>query len=135
MKGKNLMIGDWVIIDHPTIGKKAERIIHIEEDCIMTNDTYTTLDVEPVLLTGEILEKNGFVNGNLRVFATPFLRQRVWCKVEVYEYKPFRGGKQLNAYRLTIGGKESSGVDIHINYVHELQHAFRLCGIEKEIKL
>lgn len=144
MKATDLMIGDWVYVNGLT--QQVFDLAYNQNEKELTvgvldpqGDVYQCFygfdHVEPIPLTGEILEKNGFVNGILRVFATPFLRQRVWSKVEVYEYRPYRVGKQINAYRLMIGGKESSGVDIHINHVHELQHAFRLCGIEKEIKL
>lgn len=135
MKANELMIGDWVYqaqfsdLADPNIGHGWKPVkvtsVPFDKDCF----------IEPIPLTSEILEKNGFVGGEIRVFTTPFLRQRVWCKVEVYEYQPIRGGKQLNAFRLMIGGKEHSGVDIHINSVHELQHALRLCGIDKNIEL
>ena len=64
-------------------------------------------DIEPIPLTPEILEKNGI------------------------ELSVGPGG----LYQGTI-----SGVNCHIEfniikYVHELQNALRLCGIEKEIEL
>ena len=39
-----------------------------------------------------------------------------------------------NSYRILIGEDEAV-VALNTNYVHELQHALRLCGIEKEIEL
>jgi hypothetical protein len=135
MKADELMIGDWVYNTH---NKKAERVVEIREDGVMLdyNDIYPYDEIEPIPLTAEILEKNGFINEEIRVLTTPFLRQRAWCKVQVFEFKPFYRAKQeINRYRLMIGGKDSSGIDIHINYVHELQHALRLCGIDKKIEL
>ena len=139
MKANELMVGDWV--QNTFMGNKVLcKVVGISTDITIEYQNRTRKyealkEVEPIPLTAEILEKNGFVGGEIRVFTTPFLRLRVWCKVEVYKYQPIRGGKQLNAFRLMIGGKEQSGVDININNVHELQHALRLCRIEKEIQL
>ena len=71
------------------------------------NDGNSILFFEPIPLTDEILKKNGL------------------------EVKVGPGGK----YQLSIEGV-SCRVDFNIiQYVHELQHAFRLAGIDKEIKL
>lgn len=125
MKAQDLMIGDWVIIDHPTIGKQAERVIHVEEDCIMTNETFTTLfEVDPVPLTAEILEKN---------FA-----KRLFFDGEFEGYSYVTDGMQIDQLAdsvfVWICPGTINGI-LSLRYVHELQHALRLCGIEKEIQL
>lgn len=128
MKITDLMIGDWVIIDHPTIGKQAERVIHLEEDCLMTNDTYTTLDVEPVLLTAEILEKNGFDVSDGEVMRYNFEEDGQsfhFSLRQMYDKEDKPNGYSFYAFNvLTI-----------IDFVHELQHALKLCGIGKTIEL
>ena len=68
-----------------------------------------------------------------------------WCRVthEVWEfgdnfylyYDPYYNSFYIGTY---IGDKNGSDFitdSIKIEYVHELQHALRLCGIEKEIIL
>ena len=90
-------------------------------------------DVEPIPLTTEILENNGFV-ANEHVYPYPY-----------YEYID-------KEHKLKIGfafpqGNKTSYKDpwIYIDsecvfvehlpcvFVHQLQHVLRLCGIEKEI--
>lgn len=83
------------------------------------------INVEPIPLTPEILEKNGFVlvekeKGAYGVDVAPYYTRNdvpfeVFCDGE-----PF-----------AIWFKDP----LNIGYVHELQHALRLCGIEKEIIL
>ena len=89
-----------------------------------TKDKLTWLfsgQFQPIHLTQEILEKNGFVYADL-----PF------------EY--FYEGYGLRIY----GGNFADGhsnwyiicginVSMSVTHVHELQHALRLCKIEKEI--
>lgn len=74
--------------------------------------------LEPIPLTPEILEKNGFQYNNL-----PFVQG--W---EQFGLTLYRGG---NGYRINC----ETNVALVIDSVHELQHALRLCQIDKEIKL
>lgn len=74
--------------------------------------------LEPIPLTPEILEKNGFVYN-----AIPFTDG--W---EQFGLTLYRGG---NGYRINCG----INVSLIIDCVHQLQHALRLCGIEKEINI
>lgn len=74
--------------------------------------------IEPVPLTPEILEKNGFKNMGF------------FGKCEVENWKILCDTKNV-----AIIHKEHTDIDIPIEYVHELQHALRLCGIDKEIVL
>ena len=74
-------------------------------------------------LTAEILEKNGWKsmnNGSGDFILT----------------KPMAGNsatitKIINGYEISHGA--FNGLGIH--YIHEFQHALRLCGISKEIEL
>ena len=77
-------------------------------------------DLHPVPLTPEILEKNGFI----------YQDENVWGKKkeEITTYLAFGKYAIINHNGfLCIGG------NAEIHYVHELQHALRLCGIDKEI--
>ena len=74
--------------------------------------------IEPIPLAPEILEKNRFVYSDL-----PFIQG--WQQFGLTLY---RGGK---GYLINCG----ENVAMVVNYVHQLQHALRLCGIDKEIIL
>lgn len=138
MKATDLMIGDYLqyngmpyrVIQVTGLSSGGTFMLENgEEDC-----------GEPIPLTKEILEKNG------------------WSCAE------FRGGYGRKGIRLNGLDELPEGVDnaldfaqwsldtkflyhhleiymwkgsVHlwVNYVHELQHAFRMCGITKDIEL
>lgn len=141
MKVKDLMIGDWVVFHDSgyasdgTVWKK-DRVCQI--DSIDTDvrvkwydeDGYeeewpnvSVMHLSPIPLTPEILEKNG------------------WVK-DLYSDESY-DNEELECLSLWVGEDSKNkwwwhvGVDLvtPINYVHELQHALRLCGKEKEIEL
>lgn len=109
-----LMVGDWVMY-----GDKPVQVLQLT-----AGKEYK--EFFPVPLTPEILEKNGF-------FYPP---QGTWMKLE----NPFR---PLYACLHTDGGwwlYSSDDCDkgdnfAVIRFVHELQHALKLCGIDKTIEL
>jgi hypothetical protein len=111
MRATDLMIGDWV-----KCGRRYMKVTQLAED--MDCD-----DIEPIILTPEILEKNGWKsmkNGSGDFILT----------------KPMVGNsatitKTINGYEMLHGA--FNGLGIH--YVHQLQHVLRLCGIKKEIEL
>lgn len=138
MKATDLMVLDWV-----KFGADKLRIAEIYDAGVYTMDVMATSnrgypleDLEPIPLTSEILEQNGFVlvavgdNG----VATPKKnrnRYEKWeCRTMWQRFNLFydRTCKwyTLNAFDNTIR---------NIRFVHELQHALRMCGAEKEIEL
>lgn len=119
MKLNELMIDDWVL------DKKTNRPYKI----IGTNDLLFHNDYSPILLTAEILEKNGFV---YKVEET--------CVTDVFHYWLLENSRFALAddswWRSVKDDKlrvKFSGFPLE--YVHELQHILRLCNIEKEIEL
>lgn len=72
-------------------------------------------EVEPIPLTAEILERNGFENN----------------------YDGDLGYAQScgDIIGIHIVGKGGVMDEMYFEHVHELQHALRLCKIEKEIEL
>ena len=121
MEANELMIGDWVID-----GKNIAQITLITCDGIIEttfNESSNIEVIEPIPLTPEILEKNGWVKD--------------LYSVESYD------NEELECLSLWVGedGKNKwwwrVGVELvtPINYAHELQHALRLCRIKKEIIL
>lgn len=139
MNANELMIGDWVRI--------APYDIIDQVDCLLTEyavtshgDTcgqYEYKDIEPILLTQEVLEKNGFVCvevGDNGIGTPAKFRNRFekWeCRTQWHTFHVFydriRHSFSLNAaYSNHIEGMQ---------YVHELQHALRISGIDKEVEL
>lgn len=78
-------------------------------------------ELEPIPLTPEILEKNGFKldKEDGWWWLTPKMGITFWEE----------GNIELEAWN------EHTAVNIHIKYLHQLQHALRLCGIDKKIEL
>lgn len=120
MDTQDLMLGDWVQGYLPDTSLKVVGIPSEYRLAVVTSDrTYMELsidDCQPIPITPEILEKNGFVYSDL-----PF--EQSW---QQFGLSLYRGG---DGYRINCG----ENVAMIIDYVHQLQHALRLCGIEKEI--
>lgn len=126
MKVEDLMIGDWV--KHSITGQigKVYRICGNEYIAFIDGDTSSEL-VEPILLTLEILEKNEIL----------YEKQSFYYVIEDVE------DLECTYYiQQVLQGDWAIGVDIgaydcsvfaRVKYVHELQHALKLCGINKEI--
>ena len=137
MKANELMVGDFVfheiygntIIenidndfgDTPSVKLTSEAIKHK----VGYKYGYCWCDLDeifPIPLTPEILEKNGFVKLGKQY--------NTWCMRDfnfsldfidgIFGY--YEQGRPCNPTFVT-------------KYIHELQHALRLCGIEKKIEL
>ena len=132
MKANGLMIGDWVFD-----GDEVARVTSLTCDGIIeTTRRISNIEIiTPIPLTPEILEKTGFE------------RNLVWhyyrrtCGEYVVNVRLGYANK-IDFVEIREGGKddvvpsEKTRLYLpHISYVHQLQHALRLCGIEKEITL
>lgn len=111
MKATELMIGDWVI---DTYTNKPFRIEAVKEKM--------GEGLEPIHLTPEILKKNGFEYYHKNFASTDYDSP---FKLEMVGWPDENGNGGL----WLINGL------FKIRFVHELQHALRLCEIEKEIVL
>ena len=126
MDARELMIGDWI-----RYGSRFGIVKGIKTDtCLILvscngNDEliWETFDnIESIPLTPEILESNGFFKlGN---------QYNTWCMRNFNFSLDFIDGilgyyEQNRPYNPTFVTK----------YVHELQHALRLCRIDKTIEL
>lgn len=128
------MIGDWVMIEN------YSKICAIAEDGVYFEDKdgrgATSFDrISPIPLTAEILEKNGFEHKHDK---EPIKRQYWIINVGggSTKVKVNRGAFLFNITGLPFReGYYNPSFNAHIQYVHELQHALRLCGIDKEIVL
>lgn len=138
MKAKDLMLFD--LVKRNKDGKVmtvvelryAETIAAITPDDVYYGDMedYHESEIDPIPLTTEILEKNGF---------------KSWEHGYIWKERVGMGGQTTSAsspieiiiyeggHSVIINphaGKEFQG---SIDNVHELQHALKLCGINKEI--
>lgn len=143
MKTNELMIGDWVFNAHH--GENIQITPydffthgHFEDGkYIPTGVTPSNgWDLDPIPITPEILEKNGFTycksDGGFYLHTT--MSYGDW-EVEVVL---FNATDEYRNNQLHISSPDDSYIAIHLmecNHVHELQHALRLCGIKKEIKI
>jgi len=129
MKAKELMIDDWV---YNNKSNQYQRVWKLDYDNVILDGyySYSYNDIEPIPLTPKILEKNGWtyndedekfapqtwVGGGLMLQST---NDCGYCIVVTYDWDD----------------EYTNSTPFNILYVHELQHALRLCGIKKEIVL
>ena len=146
MKANELMIGDWVRKLEPgghTIPVKVTGIIDEDNSVLFErrDGVHGVTDIksfEPIPLTKEILEKNGFELREGCTTAWDWLDGEKSVHISGDHTCPI--GQTVTIY--TPGGCAGAAFSSHrtlsdhkIRGVHELQHALRLCGIEKEIEL
>ena len=123
MKANELMIGDWVL------DKKTNRPYKI----IGTNDLLFHDDYSHIPLTAEILERNGFEND---FYHDECVADYHYVRLEGYSYHEELILIQWCNGELNVVNELICDVDMYdCYYVHQLQHALRLCNIEKEIEL
>ena len=145
MKATELMIGDWVhveahrgfnaqnvkvetIPDNDGDNKYGHHYGHIGTWLDGGDNDFRDVEVkhlQPIPLTSEILEKNGFIlkeeeEGLYGVVVEPYYSR------DDVPFEVFCDGEPF-----AIWFKDP----VNIKYVHQLQHALRLCEIEKEIVL
>ena len=114
LKIKDVMVGDWVDVRN-NAAPNTSHFERITPSHFLRNEHWYGVELVP-----EILEKNEIDT----VFKTRY-------KGFYLEYHAEAGMIMLYVYN--NGSFQSTGIGF--KYVHELQHALRLCGIEKEIIL
>ena len=124
MNEKDLMIGDRVRVK---LSQHDTTVTNIDSNSVYTEAAFPLRydEIEPIPLNPEILEKNGLEKAK-------YYKSMYWSyntdehvKVDVSSdgdnFIEVRGEKgQYNGY---------------CKFIHDFQHALRLCGIEKEIIL
>lgn len=141
MKAQDLMIGDWVRMkESPDLKFQMEDVSGTgmfkrwsQDGEIMIPFSYS--EIEPIPLTREILEKNGFEK-------LDFSHYHIKGRTLVLDADGKWEGELVWHWVVTEMDTNSKGqnyvIDYYvatIQYVHQLQHALRLCGIDLEIKL
>jgi len=137
MEATELMTGDWVYNTH---NRQPEQVCEIMGHMVMLayNDLYDYDEIEPIPLTGEILEQNGFKLRKGCTSAWDWHNGETSVHVSGNHTCPI--GQTLTIYVPggTVGATFSSNLaisDLKIRGVHELQHALNLCHIDKKIKV
>lgn len=136
IKISELSIGDWVRFED-----KSYKVIGIEKwrpNYVVVLEGWREICtrgikcIEPIPLTAEILEKNGFVKlGRFDEYvigewdSNPFIAVRLEEKFVELEPTILVKNEGTSAHLFGSRGK----------YFHQLQHALRLAGVEKEIEI
>lgn len=156
MEAKELMIGDWVIngnVPKQVLGVVGHKVLFPH------NKTKMWFPIEacyPIHLTPEILDKNfdqmsiedisvGYQDKDFYTYDKLYrikesdhyqfsqLEEILSCDGVMLRYEDGRFFIDVEASDCDFGAYGATFKEIH--YVHELQHALRLCGIDKEIVL
>ena len=130
MKTSELMINDWVI----AYGKNTQVVWvgNLQKLAVRGFPSeFFEDEIEPIPLTPEILEKNGFTE--IKGTNTTF-------KIDIYGYLikvtfPKENEETNKRNPFLVIDSRPSYYSSECLYVHELQHVLRLLGIEKEIEL
>lgn len=123
LTAKDLMIGDWVMIDD-----KPMKVNALENDKIVFEHTITK-SVKPVIVTIDMLLKNGFheeIDGALTKYY--FYSKENGQLTFYYFYDNdmdhmFRAWSDLNSWVI----ERTYNTDDF--YLHEIQHAAKMCGV------
>lgn len=130
MKAEELMIGDWVNITEKNLSGnyQVKEVKRYKVYGVVVGRSYFMWDecIEPIPLTPEILEKNGFEfveDSKISISCSKLLDDNCTSiNIQFYDNRSCY-------FRLCYYGIRSYELRKHIPYVHELQHALRLCGL------
>lgn len=155
MKVSDLMIGDWVCYNAPNQYYTQVREIRFTTDGDLgfirglrdtrdrlwtdANDSFVEDILSPVHLTQEILEKNGWVR-------TKYAYGRDCMEIHGADKLPEGVDNALSMARWSIDKNyqyhfldlymwKGSVMQHNVHYVHQLQHALNLVGLDKKIAL
>ena len=138
MKINELMLGDWVL-DTEFERNEPDKIGIVEDDgrvWLKNRNCYQSVTYcKPIPITPEILEKNGFKKKEEGETYSEYIS--VWEEISIISFVFYKeticGVDTLLECELGFPGGLDRIHHCHIKYVHQLQHALRMCGIEKEI--
>ena len=114
MKSEDLMLNDWVLTPEGEPAQVYQIYNGIVALTAPSPNLYNVECLQPIKLTPELLEKNGFVEDDNAVF----------------EYGDISVWNEDKIWKFDVWLQISVRFDFH--YLHQLQHAFRLLNIEKE---
>ena len=150
LKISDLSVGDWVEIDHEEYGWEPARLnvcgdigVGAYFKDIDSDEEYdcTLCQLRPIPITPEILEKNGFTRGSSEfpIYEYTTLLGKILRATQVYLTTPQSVNVFLHDTSIERGYYHREKTSVHILrdelYVHDIQHALRLAGLDKEINL
>lgn len=134
------MIGDWVI--DKAVSDRPVQVMQINDRSVhyKHGNGYISVGIElldPVPLTPEILERNGFSKMDMKLPRIDGQHEWVYWQnmsssVCLWTRELYDDTKEGWALRIEAG---SQSITIVVWHVHELQHALRMCGIDKEMTI
>jgi hypothetical protein len=132
----DLSVGDWVMVEWPDGERWRGRLTRLSEtgavEVRCTNDKYVRCSsnfITSIPITAEILEKNGFVKSDdflHKIDLPDNILLGVRRQTDGYIFELKREKRRIGELLVIIRG---------IKYIHDLQHALRLAGVDKEINL
>lgn len=148
MEANELMIGDWVLVNGSPMQIQAvndidgEIMAGDELYCLIEDRVHSEDKIEPILLTAEILEKNGlrkvtldgekgskqdyYIDTHFVGYYNMDALTRVHASPIVYDIKQ---------KWLFVDDKEECRIEMWCPYVHKLQHILKDGRIDKEMVL
>ena len=132
MNIEEIMIGDWVFNKHhqyPIRITPFDFFTHThdkygEQHLMASSNVAFGRDFEPIPVTGEILKKNGFeISTDVGYVFEDY-------KTTVIYSDFYRQLKILKEYNVVFDSGKWSNI-----CVHEMQHALRLCKVDKDIEI
>lgn len=146
MKANELMIGDWVLHDREPYQIRQLGIYGVDRDgedyaavCVGKPNGVGLIvernEIEPIPFTPEILEKNGFI-ANKHVYPYPYYEYtNEEDKLKIGFAFPQGDKTSYKEPWVYIDSERVFVEHLPCLFVHQLQHALRLCEIDKEIIL
>lgn len=141
MKATDLMIGDYVYVKPSKMVIKVAAVHNKKVAYHSCNGKLSWVGeglLEAIPLTKEILENNGWYDAEFR---GGYGRKGI--RLDGLDELPVGVDNALSFAQWSLDTKFlyhlleiymwKGSVHLWVNYVHELQHAFRMCGITKEL--
>lgn len=139
MKAEEIMIGDWLkwkdkYVQVAMVSGVKWSFGHIDVTLAHCNDeklleTHDIKSISPILLTPEILEKNGWTynDENSKFYPDTWSDNGIMLRKEGYRFRIV----VVSDY----DDEDTNDTQFVLQYVSDLQHALKLLKIEKEIVL
>lgn len=134
LKISELSVGDWVKASgvakrvHSIEYQNGAYFVNFSDPDTNSEDYIHAPFIEPIPITAEILEKNGFVtNGGAYKWSNK--KHRVFVGLKGFPHSV--DIEEMDEQFVT----KSSRIEVSQLYAHQLQHALRLAWVDKEINL
>ena len=126
LKIRDLSVGDWVKIDiYPTPYKIIDLSSRGYVWLLGRNRVAPIRVIEPIPFTPEILKSNGWYEDDYDT-----------CTDYITDNTIIMYNKERKDWKACVmNGSPEVRVKVFFSYVHELQHALRLAGLDEDIRL